>query len=437
MENNNDIHLIELRESTYVGDKLSYDIIQYVNTQIISKDSFFHFSNKGKEIEPLFTYYNNKWWVNRYVGEISFSFREKEYLIIVKPRFGELFLFELLEVIFNFKFAHSNHLLGNYRKDNDYIKRIIAKIWLTKLTKANKYGLPRTNNKKMFSGAQIKGKLDVRDSILPYKNNNVLISSSYEKTVNPDIASILYRTYKRLSKSYGLPQINKLPKNAIQVIRQLEIIRKQSPIITKYYDTSRLPKIYKSYIEVIDLSLSILSNKILNNRVSDKSGYSFFIDMAEIWEMYLLRIFQDKFSNEGWRVASETIQTYKGSFYSRKLIPDIVLRKRNKTAVFDAKYKLMKGAYTDLDRSDFFQIHTYKSYYNSGTKLVLSGLLYPLVNRRMNKQPVKSIVNDETNFLISGIVIGNIEDAEFDTTAFKDSVKEFLDEISNNLSDKR
>ena len=83
MINKDNIHKIELTESTKVGDKLSYDIIQYVNSKVISKNSFFHFSDKEREFEPVFTYYNNQWWLNRYVGEISFSFQQQDYLIIV------------------------------------------------------------------------------------------------------------------------------------------------------------------------------------------------------------------------------------------------------------------------------------------------------------------------------------------------------------------
>lgn len=433
MINKDNIHKIELTESTKVGDKLSYDIIQYVNSKVISKNSFFHFSDKEREFEPVFTYYNNQWWLNRYVGEISFSFQQQDYLIIVKPRFGELFLFELLEVIFNFKFANSNHSLAKSDTSDDYIKRIIAKIWLTKLTQANKYGLPRTSKKKVFSGAQIKGRLDVRDSIFPYKNNNILISSSYEKTINPDIASVLYETYKKLSKSYGLPQVNKLPKNAIQVIRHLELTRKQSNSRKNYYDSSKLPKIYQSYKEVIDLSVSILSNKTLNNSASDKSGYSFFLDMAEIWEMYLLEVFQNKFSSEGWSVTSETVQTYKGAFYTRKLIPDIVLRKGNKIAVFDAKYKLMRGHYQDVDRADFFQIHTYKAYYSKVSELIISGLLYPIVNNEMYKQPVASILNKTTKFFVGGISINEDIDKKNNIEIFKKDTEQLLQIIASNL----
>ena len=58
-------------------------------------------------------------------------------------------------------------------------------------------------------------------------------------------------------------------------------------------------------------------------------------------------------------------------------------------AVFDAKYKLMTGHYLDVDRSDFFQIYTYKSYYNKGNQLVISGLLYPITSN-IKKEPVNS-----------------------------------------------
>ena len=433
---NTNKHIIHLKESTRIGNELSYDIIQFVNSQVVSKNSFFHFSHKERDAEPVFNYYNNQWWVNRFVGEISFTFQEEEYQIIIKPRFGELFLFELLEIIFNFKFAKSKQSLSKSDTTDDYIKRIIAKIWLSKLIQANKYGLPRTNKKRVFSGAQIKGKLEVRDSILPYKNNNKLISSSYEKTINPDIASLLYETFKKLSKSYGLPQINKLPKNAIQIIHQLEIARGKSLNRQSFYDTSKLPKIYQSFKEVLDLSISILANKTMNNQSSNKHGYAFFLDMAEIWEMYLLKIFQEKFKLEGWQVESETIQSYKGSFYSRKLIPDIVLSKGNKVAVFDAKYKLMKGHYLDVDRSDFFQIHTYKAFYNSNRQLLLSGLLYPIIKTNFEFKINNSFINSNTIFFVGGIKIDNEINKEYNKTRFSQSSENLMDFIDYHLRNK-
>ena len=125
---NTNKHIIHLKESTCIGNELSYDIIQFINAQVVSKNSFFHFSDKERDTEPVFNYYNNQWWVNRFVGEISFTFQEEEYQIIIKPRFGELFLFELLEVIFNFKFAKSKQSLSKSDTTDDYIKRIIDKI---------------------------------------------------------------------------------------------------------------------------------------------------------------------------------------------------------------------------------------------------------------------------------------------------------------------
>jgi hypothetical protein len=51
---NNDRHIIELKESTKVDNLLSYDVIQFVNTQVITKDSFFQIK-KEKQNQFLLT----------------------------------------------------------------------------------------------------------------------------------------------------------------------------------------------------------------------------------------------------------------------------------------------------------------------------------------------------------------------------------------------
>ena len=74
--------------------------------------------------------------------------------------------------------------------------------------------------------------------------------------------------------------------------------------------------------------------------------------------------------------------------------PDIILeRDRNgqkEYMVFDAKYKRMRGIksslkYSDVDRSDLFQIHTYIQYVQQNMgKVVVGGLLYPITQKGTN-----------------------------------------------------
>jgi 5-methylcytosine-specific restriction enzyme subunit McrC len=58
----------------------------------------------------------------------------------------------------------------------------------------------------------------------------------------------------------------------------------------------------------------------------------------------------------------------------------------------------------DVDREDFFQIHTYMAYYNGKQEhnLKLGGLLYPIeAEYKNNKYP--SMLHDKTQFIVDGI----------------------------------
>ena len=61
------------------------------------------------------------------------------------------------------------------------------------------------------------------------------------------------------------------------------------------------------------------------------------------------------------------INTYEPMFYGRKMFPDIVMRHKYKKEeiVQDAKFKTMLLRKQDVDRSDFYQIHSYIQYYQT------------------------------------------------------------------------
>ena len=69
----------------------------------------------------------------------------------------------------------------------------------------------------------------------------------------------------------------------------------------------------------------------------------------------------------------------------------------------------------DVDREDFFQIHTYISYYqNLGKNVIIAGLLYPLEETptEHNIPPyLFGLENKEVKFIISGIVLPKTEDS--------------------------
>ncbi len=66
----------------------------------------------------------------------------------------------------------------------------------------------------------------------------------------------------------------------------------------------------------------------------------------------------------------------------------------------------------ELDRADFFQIHTYSGYYLQESNLIASGLLYPLTiskeTDKLLKNHSKGLFGDpksSSNFVVDGIDI--------------------------------
>ena len=93
----------------------------------------------------------------------------------------------MLEEVFNIRFSESNQSVNKQKDFQFIIKKIIAFLWLNMLSKANKHGLPRSNKKQTYIGSKIRGRLNVRASILPLHTESKLVSNYWEKTPNEPI----------------------------------------------------------------------------------------------------------------------------------------------------------------------------------------------------------------------------------------------------------
>lgn len=95
----------------------------------------------------------------------------------------------------------------------------------------------------------------------------------------------------------------------------------------------------------------------------------------------------------------------------------------------------------DVDREDFFQIHTYISYYQTlGKNVIIAGLLYPLEEKYIKSDYSASLfglANNKIQFMINGIVLPKIEEdskipeiiqEEFykNKTSFIENLKQYL-----------
>lgn len=328
------------------------------------------------------------WQAGRYVGATQID----NTTIEIRPRFGNGWLEYLLDDVTHFKVVKS----GSEKEEkgiNDLMRRILWHLWVRKFASADQYGLPKRVVKCTHVGMQIRGHLNVRKSLFPLFTKGQVVSEYREKDIDDAICRIVYKAYCILvNRKYNKTQV---PSQIQDSLNTLYSYYQGQPISVSANDYNNLSykSIYLSWKPLVDFSWQIIRQDSLFKRKGSKGdSLSIFLDMAEIWEAFLRKKLGEGLAEDGWRVWSVEeckIKVYKGAFFERKIIPDIVLERigndgKKEFLVFDAKYKTMTGEKDDVDRSDFFQIHTYIQYFqHTQGKVVLGGLLYPISKKEV------------------------------------------------------
>ena len=436
--NANDCSKFSFRKGKTNKTKLTNDNIdEVINTFIKqSQNTYFRLSDreiKAEEKEPiaLFDYIQNQWIAGRYVGVMNFPYKKNTIEAKITPRFGDKQLCRMLEEIYNVKILKQEG--ASQSKEDVWIKKLISIIWLRQLATANRFGLPRTSKRRVHKGLVIKGRINIRDSIKPLLHNKNVVSEYYTKNFDETILQILSQAYRILSKSFLL---NRIPNSALDAINHIGSANITKRRITEAeYKRIKYKSIYVSYKNVVDLSWRIINKKsaFMDSGTGSKESFGLFIDMAEVWELYLSKLLAKKLPN--WKVLTqEQNDVYADKFFKRSIRPDIILQNGDKIVVLDAKWKRMQFEYRDFDRSDFFQINTYISYYkNLNYNVVAGGLLYPF-EKQIDKSECcsNSWMNDSTTkFIIDGIQMPQVTEKEENINSKEYDIwnEEFIDRI--------
>ncbi len=301
-------------------------------------------------------------------------------------------------------------------------------MFIQKLEKAFLLGLPKAYISVNHHEMKLKGKMDINRYIkydIPFKGK--MSSTSREQREIQEIIDVFYKAIAIIEKN----------EFSTKNISHIKIHLKQHKS-NKYVSNKTMTKAIKSkalqnpifapYKKVLEYAQFIINASNLEEKKGgSEKTFGFLVDVAELFEIYLVKLLQHAMPE--WEVIHEDpLLVYANNFYKRRMFPDIIIKNKhnNKVMVFDAKYKRMNfnpgigdGKYGDLDRSDFFQINTYMSYYNNqeNVTLIAGGLLYPMesnLNKTEQSESRKAHSNnwfgDESiKFIINGIDLSNIE----------------------------
>lgn len=397
--------------------------IEYIARNLQSPNVF-KISGRVKEEDDApvisYDYKRKKWLTGRYIGSAQITSGDRKIELNIEPRFGRKVLYQMLAEIFeirNIRFSPDARSVKNGGDELFYLKILVSFLWLNMLAKSNRHGLPRINSKQRQQSSRLKGRLLIGPSLVPLYTAETLVSETRFKQYDQIIIRLLYQAYMILKRDYGLGTLN-MPPNAQEAIQHIAThINDTNPISEQAYRNIRYQPIYANYQTIVDFSWQIIKGKYRINRDEgqDNQMMGFFLDMAEIWECYLQKMLVKHLSQEGWRLHENEFTVYSSLFFRRKLIPDIVLKRDDSYLVFDAKWKRMLYSNYDVDRSDFFQIHTYISHLQTIGRVKAGGLIYPagyqdVGGRSGSYSP--SLFNmplDSTAFMVGGPYISDSE----------------------------
>ncbi len=353
-----------------------------------------------------------------YVGKFKWQGLD----IDIKSRFSNTFLERMLNFS-NDIFLDDSSLTGSkVDKDFDISKYIIYYMFVQNLEKAFLLGLPKAYRSVEHHEMKLKGKIDINKFIkydIPFQGK--ISSVSREQKEIQEIIDVLYKAVKIIDKNNkaflkNIPHI----KTHLKQYKSNNYVSNET--INKAFKSKALQNpIFAPYKKVLEYAKFIINgNNIEEKKDGKQKTFGFIINIAELFEIYMTKLIQKEFSE--WRVESPKIELYPNQFFSRKIIPDIVMKKDNDVLVFDTKYKKMKmqgknqnGA-GDVDRNDFFQINTYMSYYQNHSNkynVKIGGLLYPMDSFEKEKCHSETwFGNLNTKFIIDGIDLSDLQEAK-------------------------
>jgi len=403
-----------------------------------NKNELFQLSDKTPDKDDLIlslSHYknNNETIYNVNVGNYIGKFKYNNTNIDIKSRFSDTFLKRMLNFV-NDVYLDDVDISGKIKNDKDlnYSKFIIYYMFIQKLEKAFLLGLPKAYKTIHHHDMTLKGKIDINKFIkydIPFKGK--ISSSSREQREIQEIIDVLYRAISIIEKNkFNTKNISNI-KTHLKQYRSNRYVSNET--ISKAIKSKALQNpIFAPYKKVLEYAkLIINANNLEEKKDADKKTFGFLVNVAELFEIYLVKLLQLRMPD--WEVIhEEQLDVYKDNFFRRNMYPDIIMKKDNKVMVFDAKYKRMKfrgkdnnGA-GDLDRSDFFQINTYMTYYDKkGYEIIAGGLLYPIekefdcrfcdeIDCKEDYSKFKVHSNDwfgdtKTKFIVDGIDLSYIE----------------------------
>jgi len=306
---------------------------------------------------------------NLTTGNLIGCVKSEGYTLRVSSRFGDEFLKFIIADADGFV-----ELPDQGGMERGGYEWLLVYLWLVKLKKAFRLGLPKAYETRTESLTQVRGRLDPVDYFLNQQRARYRCTYR-EHSYDNDTTRLIARTLQHLDSHDFLRESHVL-NQTFQIATQGRRSTLQDLLATLLV---RNPY-YADYNPVITLSKQILRDELSD--FGDQSETSaFFFDVSMLFEYFVRKllkragvVFHQK-NGLQWQIPSGLRHG------QRKLIPDLVFDMNLATYVFDVKYKSFDFAY-GVSREDLFQLHTYIGQVSNEHNVAGCGFIYPIRESR-------------------------------------------------------
>ncbi len=428
-------------------DKLNHNI---QNKQI----EFFSFSN-SKEIQNLedkliwyeinTTRESNSnivvrkatFFTSHYIGYYSTKVLNKTINIKIEPRFGNPLLHYLLS------YAYGVYLPKGFSSSNNKKTQslwLIVFMWKALLQKAmTKSQIPKEYQKHSKNLHTFKGQLHISNHIKYNLFDQSRFYCNFRKlTMNTIINQTIRYTYKLLQKEYG---------HILSDIGEYDLMLQSFGVDNKKVNHEQIENIRYSklnfyYKKVMELSSLILKKESKTSDIysSNNDSFAYFVDIAELWENYLLKVLQKGLSEYHIYSPNEKGGVNLFADGSRNIRPDIIIEKDgNAIAILDAKYKRYQNIgktaydYSCVSRDDLYQMATYLYHYGKESENIVGLFISPV--EQGTEYPKNLHSNPKHQIGVLNLNINIFSKSEFNKDDINNAENEFIHKIRGILND--
>jgi 5-methylcytosine-specific restriction enzyme subunit McrC len=260
-------------------------------------------------------------------------------------------------------------------------------MWSASLAEAGRHGPPRIRRLRTSASPFLRGRLDVPGTIaLRAARVPKAVSRTEPRSIDNPVSRVLVLADRVLGSLLG-PDERLHPALADEILGQLRATVGPNPELPSRRELQqvRYAPITRGFEPVARLSHEIATRRGVLTSGSGDDASGVLIDVAELWELFLLHCAQRAFGQARVRhgtvaaaAAFLLVSAVDADIHIGRLKPDLLIldREGREHAVIDAKYKRLRRSVErphGVDRGDLYQLAAYLS----GHDVAYGALAYP------------------------------------------------------------